>query len=197
MLWYCSKRQRSKEKKARRAELYAIGELRREEKKGWRWRVIRFAQGIFGHGRETVTTGRVVIKPGDIVHLGPSEEAESLKFGRLRDVEEGRNATASPVLKSSSTLEQGDDRTRLLDSYRHPLASDSTKYHPRIATAERTYHDDVRSLSSDSSGRVSAPSIYSHMTGVPRKLPESRMPVRREEVDFSKYTGSRVGNSFR
>ena len=199
VLWYCSRRQRRKVKKAKQAELYAIGEIRREEKKGWVQRVVRFVRGIFR--RDPVKKTRVVtIKPGDIVHLGPSQEAESLKFGMLRDVEKG-TTMVTPILKSaSSTPEKGEDRVRLLDSYRRPPTPDRTKLHPfhtRTATAERTYHDDTRSSLSDSS---SAPSIYSEVTGLPRKMPEPNIPLRKEEGEFSRYKGGRVGvlkSSFR
>jgi len=201
-LWCCSRRQRRKQKKEKKAELYAIGEIRKEEKKGLGSRIIRFVQRIFK--RDTPKPRMVAIKPGDIVHLGPSQEAESLKFGRLRDVEEGKNAVV-PIIKYSSSIPSStpEDRIRLIDSYRRPLTPDRTKYHPyhtRIASTERTYHDDARTSLSDSSSRVSAPSIYSEVTGLPRKSPESKMPVRREDGDFSRYTGSRLGvpkNSFR
>ena len=193
MLWCCGWRQRKQQTRRKQAELYATGELRRKEKRGWGWKMTQLVQGIFGRGRDTPKASRAMIKPGDIVHLGPSEEAESLKFGRLRDVEERGSI---PILKSSSMQEKGDDRTRLLDLYHYPLVPDTRTnmftHQTRIASAERTSHDDVRSSLSESSSRISALSIYSQVTGVPRKTPESKVIVRREEVDFPKYTRSRV-----
>jgi len=68
-----------------KTELYAIGEVRNRGQMSLRWRLIKFLDGVFGR-RKTRTRS---VKPGDIVHLSPSEGAESLN-GRLREMEEAK-----------------------------------------------------------------------------------------------------------
>jgi len=46
---------------------------------------------------------------------------------------------------------------------------------------------------------MSAPSLYSQLTGMPRKAPEPKMPVKREEVDWLtwRFSGSTFSSAER
>ena len=136
-------------------------------------------------GRRKTRTRRV--KPGDIVHLGPSEGAESLN-GRLREMEEAKLYEYTPSRpKHIAMAAKEEDRHRLVS----PPPPERTKIHrpnsSRVAATERNDHD-ARSSLSDARSSLSAPSIYSQMTGVPRHAPEPR-PVKRDELDLIRFSG--------
>ena len=119
------------------------------------------------------------VKPGDIVHLGLSEGAESLN-GRLREMEEAKLYEYTPSRpKPIAMAAKEEDRHRLV-SLPPP---ERTKIHrpnySRVAGTERNDPDTWSSLS-DARSSLSAPSIYSQMTGVPRHAPEPRVPVKRD-----------------
>ena len=166
-----------------KTELYAIGEVRNRGQTSLRWGLVRFLDGVFGCRR--TRTRRV--RPGDIVHLGPSEGAESLN-GRLREMEEARMYTPSRS-KPITMVAKEEDRHRLVSP-----SSERTKIHPnysRVAATERNDHD-ARSSLSDASSNSSASSIYSQMTRMPRRAPEPRMPVKRGELDLLRFSGRSI-----
>ncbi len=219
VLWCCRRRQQKK-KRAERTELFAIRSGGRQT--GWRWRLIKFLQGLFGRGRRQ---RRVTIKPGvKIVHLGPGEHEEGLVLDKLRAAEEARAYyyTLPPKLKPSTTTTmtmtaqpkvEEEDMIRLIGSYNRPLSPRPEQKHHhhtdhnRIVAQNsgRNYRDDdddARSSLSDmssSNSRMSAPSLYSQLTGMPRKAPEPKMPVKREEIDLltSRFSGSTFSSAER
>ena len=58
----------------------------------------------------------------------------------------------------------------------------------RVAGTERN-DPDARSSLSDARSSLSAPSVYSQMTGVPRHAPEPRVHVQRDELDLLRFSG--------
>ena len=117
-------------------------------KTGWRWKLIRFGEKLFCHARSR----RVPV--------------EDVKLTRLRMAEEA-------IRPASFAPSEGEaDLVKLIGSYNRPETSRYyTNHHDRVPLA------DQRSLS-DASSQHSAPSMYSQVTGLPRKVPDPRQPLK-------------------
>lgn len=194
ILWCCRRRQRKK--RAEKTELFAVGAIRNRGQTSWRWRLIKFIQDLSGRGRK-----RVVVRPGiKIVHLGLREQ-EDLALQELRAAEEARAFESARSIKSkpSTTQTTGEeDMVRLIGSYNQPSAYERT-HHADYNRTVNCYDDDARSSLSDASSRISSPSLYSQLTGVPRKTPDPKMPVKREKAELlpSRFSGSTFSSAER
>ena len=157
VIWLFRRRQRKK--RAKGSAKFAMNPTAKKGKTGWRWKFLRFGEKIFCHTRSR----RV-----HIVHLGPSQDESELN--RLRMVEEARH----PTYFNAGGGEEEEDIVKLIGLYNQPYSSEASRYHSN-------HHDrappvDQRSLSDAS--QHSAPSMYSQVTGVPRKAPDPRQPLK-------------------
>ena len=107
------------------------------------------------------------------------EESETVRLTKLRAAEEAR----FPVVVGPDE----EDMVKLIGEYQRAPT-------PEVDGLRGYYRSgrgvDERSLSEAS--EVSAPSIYSQMTGVPRKAPEPREPLRRGALT-SRFSVSTFG----
>lgn len=78
IIWLC--RRRARKQREKKTALFATtpGSNRTDGKSGWRWRLLRFGEKLFGHKRS---------RKGDL--LPP--ESESVMLGKLRAEEEARH----------------------------------------------------------------------------------------------------------
>lgn len=155
IIWLFRRRQRKQ--RAKRTAQFAMDSAKKR-RTGWRWKLIRFGEKLFGRARSP----RV-----PIVHPGPSrQEREDFKLTQLRMAEEARR----PASFAASGEDGGDaDLVKLIASYNRPYSPETSRYH-------NNHHDqiplaDQRSLSD-------ASSMYSQMTGLPRKVPDPRQPLK-------------------
>ena len=162
IVWLFRRRQR-KQRAKRRAQ-FAMNPTVKQERTGWRWKLLRFGEKLFCHARSR----RV------IVHSGPfREQSEDVKLTRLRMAEEASHP-ASFVASGEGGVEQ--DMVKLIGSYNRPPSPEVSRYY------YTSHHDrapliDQRSLS-DASSQHSAPSMYSQVTGLPRNVPDPRQPLK-------------------
>ncbi|KAF8067687.1 TNFR/NGFR cysteine-rich region family protein [Lyophyllum atratum] len=161
VIWLC--RRRSRKQRAKKTAMFAtIPGYNRTRKSGWRWRLLRFGEKLFGHRRSRKAA---MVMP---------EENEAMKLTKLRAAEEARHE---------------EDMVRLIGDYQYPSRSPSPAgpshyYHThkdRLAPGDRR--------SADAASLQSAPSIYSQMTGVPRRTPEPRQPLRKKDLT-SRFSSS-------
>ena len=196
ILWLYRRRQRKQ--RAKKTAAFAASGLNgavNRTSTSWRWRLIRFGEKLFGHNRSK----RARTVP-NIVHMGPlhGERADIKMAPTLRAAEEARSST-SPLLHSTipaanpswrKSLDSDDvdvDMVNLIGSYNRPDSPLPTRYNPHHT---RVTAADQRSIS-DASSQMSAPSLYSQMTGIPRRAPDPRQPLKKDLT--SRFSASTFG----
>ena len=193
IIWLCRRRQRKK--RAKKTAAFAASGLNgavNRTSTSWRWRLIRFGEKLFGH-----TRSRRARTVPNIVHLGPTHDRhDDIKLAtKLRAAEEARVTsplipnTAPPANLSRSRTSGSDDfdMVNLIGSYNRPASPPPTRYHPHHT---RVTAADQRSIS-DASSQMSAPSLYSQMTGIPRRAPDPRQPLKKDLT--SRFSASTFG----
>jgi len=108
------------------------------------------------------------------------EESETVRSTKLRAAEEAR----FPIVVGPDE----EDMVKLIGEYQRASPT------PGVETS-RNYYGSSRGAdewSLSEASEVSAPSIYSQMTGEPRKAPEPREPLRAGALT-SRFSGSTVG----
>ncbi|KAF8632853.1 hypothetical protein AX17_004701 [Amanita inopinata Kibby_2008] len=175
ILWLC--RRRAKTHRAKETAIFAKNKGL-DQRNSWRWRLVRFGEKLFGHPKSK----RVVLPHPN------GYESEDIKLSKLKAAEEARR----PAEDDRFTLGDGEeeDMEKLIGSYRYskPASPEPSRYNAHL---HRITADDARSLS-DSSLR-SSPSIYSQLTGVPRRGPDPRQPVKKELA--SRFSMSTLSSS--
>ncbi len=156
MLW----RRHARKKRAKATAMFATTkQLRRPG--GWRGRLVRFGERLFGHKRSYAAYPT----PGD----------EQIRMEKLRAAEEARYDR---------------DMDKMLEAY---------DYSSRGASPLPSYYDPDRPrLTPQPTGHASLEdrSIYSQVTGVPRRAPEPRQPVRNpRELLPSRFSGTSYSTS--
>ncbi|KAF9460295.1 insulin-like growth factor binding protein [Collybia nuda] len=161
IIWFC--RRRARKQRAKRTEMFATTPgYNRARPSGWRWRLVRFGEKLFGHKRSRRVP--VVVVP---------TESEAVKLRTLRAAEEAR------------VIDHEEDLVKLIGEYQYPSRAPSPQPRPQ---QHKTYTG--RPLSDAS--QLSAPSMYSQMTGMPRKAPEPRQPLRQKDLT-SRFSASTYG----
>ncbi|KAF8882178.1 TNFR/NGFR cysteine-rich region family protein [Gymnopilus junonius] len=165
-IWLFRRRQRKQ--RAKKTALFATGAAVNRGPTSWRWRLIRFGEKLFGQKHS--------YKAPHIVHLGPvQDENEDIKLSKLRAAEEARMLPPPRSPPRPAPPSQADiDMVNLIGSYNRPDSPEGVKYYPQ------QYHNTPRDSISDASSSRSAPSLYSQMTGMPRRGPDPRQPVRKD-----------------
>lgn len=163
MLW----RRHARKKRAKRTAMFANAK-RLDQPHGWRWRLVRFGERLFGHKRSRVVPV-------------PAYEPEHVRMEKLRGAEEAR---------------EGRDMDKFLDAYDYSRAGSSRGPSPlpSLRNYERERADQRPMRSSGIS--MSNDSLYSHITGLPRTGPEPRQPVRANPRDLlpSRFSATTVSN---
>ncbi|PPQ73713.1 hypothetical protein CVT26_010844 [Gymnopilus dilepis] len=180
VIWLFRRRQRKQ--RAKKTALFAAGAPTTRGPTSWRWRLIRFGEKLFGHKRS--------YRVPNIVHLGPvHDESEDVKLSKLRAAEEARMLPSSPSPppppRPAPPSQSDVDIVNLIGSYNRPDSPEGTRYYPH------NYHNPSRESISDASSSRSGPSIYSQMTGMPRRGPDPRQPVKKNLT--SRFSASTFG----
>lgn len=133
---------------------------------GWKWRLVRWGEKLFGHRKSQRVFYDTQSQPQRTYKIsepfGMTRNAESMRLQRLRAAEEARRGE--------------EDYDMLLGQYDYPRPGDGEGA-PAATSDSAMKKGNNWNRSGDS--LMSAPSIYSLMTGMPRKGPDPRIPVKR------------------
>ena len=145
----CWRRRARKQRANKTARFVSAKAL--DRKLNWRYKLLRFGERLFGHD----TTGR-------------DDEVEEIKLEKLRNAEEARHHAEMEKLMGLSNYKAG--------SARGPSSSSSSLHSSR---EDRRIRDSLGVHSEFSRpNSMSAGSLYSQVTGMPRRTPEPRQPVK-------------------
>lgn len=126
-----------------------------DTKAGWRWRLMRFGERLFGHGSARPTK-----------YVNPVEE-EELQLMKMRHAEEERHLMEMKKLGGPSSLPSYYDFKHERDELR------SASSHSRPSSYYPPGYRDNDHLSPSHTE-----SLYSQVTGMPRRSPDARQPVK-------------------
>lgn len=138
-------RRRARKRRAQATVMFANAK-RLNQPMGWRWRLARFGERLFGHKRSRVVPVQA--------------EPEHVRMEKLRSAEEARYSR---------------DVDKLLDAYDYSRAGSSRGPSPLPSLHD---YDRKPQPQRHSTVSMSTDSLYSHITGIPRRAPEPRQPVR-------------------
>ena len=185
-------RRRARKQRSNKTKQFAIAK-KLDDAGGWRQRLVRFGERLFGHTPKNRFAGHYSHSPS---YLGDAKGGNIA----LRDLEEQRKWRED--LKQPTTYHDDDDLDRIVGAYEyeHSIRSTPSEYSRNYrrqshnnpsAELEREYsrlrqqkpRDDVlESLASRS--------IYSQVTGAKNKVPEPRLRVKDQLISrFSTSTG--------
>ncbi|GLB39232.1 hypothetical protein LshimejAT787_0603940 [Lyophyllum shimeji] len=153
-------RRRARKQQAKKTLLFATTPgYNRTHKSCWRWWLIRFGEKLSGHRRSQ--KANVVVMP---------HESESMKLAKLRTAEEAREEDMIKLIGDYNQYTSRSASPAESSRYRHQMNMRDDRLAPgdRRSAGEASLH--------------SAPSIYSQMTGVPRRTPEPRHPLRKKDL---------------
>ncbi|KAG5352813.1 hypothetical protein C0989_000358 [Termitomyces sp. Mn162] len=175
-IWCC--RRRARKQRTKKTAMFASQPgYGRMAKSSWRWRLIRFGEKLFGHKRS---------RKADLVirHHTLQEETEAVKLRKIRMAEEAR-------------VDSEQDLVQLIGDYNYPDPKESSLGQQHYYQGHE--HDDDRLLPVDrrsisQASQLSAPSIYSQMTGVPNRTPQPRQPLRKKDLT-SRFSTSTLSSS--
>ncbi|KAG6901431.1 hypothetical protein C0995_012106 [Termitomyces sp. Mi166 len=167
---------RARKQRAKKTEMFASQSgYGRMTKSGWRWRLIRFGEKLFGYRRSR--------KPDLIIRHHIPQETEAVKLRKIRMAEEAR-------------VDPEQDLVQLIEDYNYSDPKESSLsqqyYHQQHTYDDSLAPGDRRSIGQAS--QLSAPSIYSQMTGVPNRIPEPRQPLRKKDLT-SRFSTSTLNSS--
>lgn len=150
-------RRRARKQRGKQTERFA--ERRGIDHVGWRWRLLRFGEKLFGH-RASRRAQPSPLKPMVLQMAAAGEGRGATKTNKMSAAEEGRDMDAMLPLYD----------------YPRPRAEVQHHHHHHLHVSAGQNHE--RHQSVDSASTLSAPSLYSQMTGVPRRVPQPREPLR-------------------
>ncbi|KAF9010794.1 insulin-like growth factor binding protein [Cyathus striatus] len=201
-IWCC--RRRTRKRRAQKTQMFSQGEIMpRRREVGWKW----WLQNLFTRKKVTVT-----VLPH---HYDAHEYQRSVQGGDLK-----MNHLGSPEERRREVEDENEaDLVELIGSYRYPTPKASQTHFPHnpppsppprnqyLDVPEATSRTNLLEVPSTRPTRpnrparplslLSAPSIYSQMTGMPRKIPEPRQPVRARESDTSRFSLSTLSSEDR
>ncbi|KAH8100328.1 insulin-like growth factor binding protein [Cristinia sonorae] len=187
MFLICWRRQARKKRAQATAKFAAAKRL--NDKTGWRWKLVRFGERLFGHK----PVRRLVTPPAS------SESYRDFKMEKMR-------ATATEEARHERDVDN------ILDGYDYSRPSSRYTVSTRASIPRTTYdyeqdtknkrvilpqrsNSDANRLSATS---LSATSMYSQVTGMPRRTPEPRQPVKNaRDLLPSRFSGTSYSTSAR
>ncbi|KAJ7868613.1 hypothetical protein B0H14DRAFT_3084065 [Mycena olivaceomarginata] len=159
-------RRRARAQRAQRTARFA--RTRQLDAVGWRWRLVRFGERLFGHRasrRAQAETTKKTIS-------SPLPESEAVQMAKIRAAEEASDAR---------------DMDKLLANYDYPRAQHS--HH--LSRDNANGHG--RNESGSTTSTLAAPSLYPQVTGMPHRVPEPKEPLRSSSRDVtSRFSGSTI-----
>ena len=183
MLFLVCWRRRARKQRANKTKKFAIAK-KLDDSGDWKQRLVRFGERLFGHTPKNRLAGHHTYAADPQGYPGDTKKGDIA----LRDLEEQRKWRDDP--KRPATYHDDDDLDGILGAYQYEETIRSTpseysrfyhrqSHHDPSAELEREYsrlqqqkprEDVLESLASQS--------IYSQVTGVKKKAPEPRLPVR-------------------
>lgn len=180
-------RRRARKQRAKRTAQFA-SKKNLNGPQGWRRRLIRFGERLFGHGpskRAQKAPGDAILpvarKTYDGTWSRPTSSAHSLRDIKLKSVPAKMDAKPK---KSSD-----DDIDMFIDSYNHSAYTRESRAPSTLPGLEGR-----RRFQRANQLHVERDSIYSQVTGVQRHTPEPRQPVRRAASAASRLSASSIGS---
>ncbi|RDX41022.1 hypothetical protein OH76DRAFT_257034 [Lentinus brumalis] len=194
---------RRRARKRRAAATANFAAAKRLNHPGWRLRLARFGERLFGHKK-----GQRWMLPDDHgdIRLGKLRAAEEARFDRgtekMRVAEDERHERDMAKLRASE-LRHDREMDKLLGAYEYPRAGSSRA--PSPLPSLHSYDGDRHSHKASSRGsdrgrttndKLAEESLYSQVTGQPRRAPEPRQPVHDVPEMPSRFSGSTTYSSW-
>ncbi|KAF8824037.1 hypothetical protein HHX47_DHR9000413 [Lentinula edodes] len=169
-------RRRARKQRAKRTKAFAQAK-NIDQSTSWRWRLVRFGEKLFGHR----ASKRAYPEPTP--DANPGLDSEALKLMKLRNAEEARH-------------NQEMEKLMLISDYQYPPEKRSSYYPPSVLPSLYDVGHSRKHLHAvdSATNRLSGPSLYSQVTGVPRNGPEARQPVKKDLIT-SRFSASSLNSS--
>ncbi|KAL1947197.1 hypothetical protein VTO73DRAFT_14158 [Trametes versicolor] len=178
----CWRRRMRKRRVAATANFAAAKQL--NHSKSWRYRLVRFGEKLFGHRKGQRW---MMPKENEDIRLEKLRAAEEARYDhgleKMRVAEDARHDRDMAKLRQSE-LRHDREMDKLIHSYEYSRAGSSRA--PSPLPSLRDYDGDRHSHKASSKGSdhgrvardLAQESLYSQVTGQPRRAPEPRQPVR-------------------
>ncbi len=178
----CWRRRMRKRRVAATANFAAAKKL--NHSKSWRYRLVRFGEKLFGHRKGQRW---MMPKENEDIRLEKLRAAEEARYDhgleKMRVAEDARHDRDIAKLRQSE-LRHDREMDKLINSYEYSRAGSSRA--PSPLPSLREYDGDRHSHKASSKGSdhgrvardLAQESLYSQVTGQPRRAPEPRQPVR-------------------
>ncbi|KIK66073.1 hypothetical protein GYMLUDRAFT_957072 [Collybiopsis luxurians FD-317 M1] len=166
-------RRRARKQRAKQTKAFAQAK-KLDHSTNWRWRLVRFGEKLFGH-RASRRAYPDAMPPPPM-----DNDSEAVKLMRMRNAEEARH-------------HQEMEKLMLISDYQYPPDKRSS-YEPSVLPSLYDVGRPRRHQAADSPNRLSGPSLYSQVTGVPRNGPEPRQPVKKDLLT-SRFSGTTSNSS--
>jgi hypothetical protein len=193
-------RRRAKKQRANKTKQFAIAK-RLDDAGGWRQRLVRFGERLFGHTSKNRLAGHHTYTADPQSYPGDTKRGDIA----LRDLEEQRKWREDS--KRPVTYHDEDDLDGIVGAYEYEqsIRSSPSEYsrfynrqsHNTPSTELEREYSRLRQLKSrdDVLESIASRSIYSQVTGANKRAPEPRLPVR--GFPGSRFSTSTGGSSNR
>ncbi|PIL33018.1 hypothetical protein GSI_04467 [Ganoderma sinense ZZ0214-1] len=213
----CWRRRARKRRAAATANFAAAKGIHRGN---WRHRLARFGERLFGHKKSQRWMLPEHADDPNAIRLEEARGHSDGHYEKLRLAEREHHAAALSARRRASALRHEKDMDGILDAYEYTRAGSSRA--PSPLPSLHSYDDDRHSHKASSRGSSSGSdrdrdhargrkpvpvhdltqeSLYSQVTGQPRRAPEPRLPLRGRDappadVPHSRYSGSTTYSSW-
>ncbi|KAF8894822.1 hypothetical protein BD779DRAFT_865614 [Infundibulicybe gibba] len=165
ILW----RRHARKQRAKRTAMFASA--KQLDQKGWRWRLVRFGEKLFGHSA-----------------------SKQVHPASVPDLERGGDIKMRAMHFDSASARHTIEMEKFIDAYDYSRSSRAPSSLPSLNDHRAR---DMRHLPSHSN-RLSGHSMFSEVTGMPRHTPEPRQPVKdTERYSSSSLSSSAFSNRTR
>ncbi|KAL0072835.1 hypothetical protein AAF712_000598 [Marasmius tenuissimus] len=186
MLFIMCWRRRMRKRRAAATKQFARAKNLDDSGAGWRWRMVRFGEKLFGHRSSK--------------RAYPAPPPEDIK---LRDIEEGY---PEPVRKIRNSVGHSTfDMDGLIGAYQYrddDRKSSKKSHAPSVLPSLNVHHHHHHAYNNGHNkdlNRMSGSSLYSEITGMPRHTPETKQPVKTKPLllnpNTSRFSSTSYGTS--
>ncbi|KAJ6572174.1 insulin-like growth factor binding protein [Mycena capillaripes] len=161
-------RRRARKQRAQRTAKFAA--KRQLDPVGWRWRLLRFGEKLFGHHASR--------------RAEPVVEGEAVKLAKMRAAEEASDERDMDKLLANYEYPRGEVRSQQQQHHHH-------HHHLHLQREREREH-----ARNSSASTLSAPSLYSQVTGLPQRVPEPKEPVRANRDITSRFSTSTIDDYY-
>lgn len=180
-------RRRARKQRAKRTAQFA-SKKNLNGPHGWRGRLIRFGERLFGHG----SSKKLQKTPGDAilpVAYKTYDGTRSRPTSTLHSLRDMKLKSAPTKMDAKPKKSADDDIDMFIDSYNHSAYTRESRAPSTLPGLE-----DRQRFQRANQRHVERESIYSQVTGVQRHTPEPRQPVRRAASAASRLSASSIGS---